>query len=461
MTTASAISDDLDQQIRGEVITPSGSDYDEARSTWNGMVDHNPALIARCRGTADVMAAVRFARTHDLPLSVKGGGHGFGGAAIRDNGLVIDLHHMRSVLVDPESRVARVQAGARLGDMDHETQAFGLATTGGVDSRTGVAGLTLGGGLGHLARHHGLALDNVIGLDVVTADGELVRADEDQNKDLFWALRGGGGNFGAVTTFHFQLHQVGPSIAVAQSFHPFAASGEALRFFRDFVSDAPDAIGFLGMFMRVPPAVPFPSEHHGEPALAFIVAHSGDLHDGLKTLQPIADFGDPILSFVDEMPYVALQSSFDAGAPDGMRYYGKSQFLAELPDEAIDTVVDNFEPAPEEMPMVFFESMGGAINRVDRDATAFPHRDAFTNFAAQAGWSDPADDAAIIQWCRELNAKMRPWSTGGVYLNYLDHDEAGRIDEAFKDHLKRLAEIKVEWDPDNVFQGNQPITPIG
>ena len=407
---------DLRDRTRGHVLRPDDDGYDAARAMWNGIHDKHPAAVAQPTGVADVIACVRFVGEHGLPISVKGGAHGAAGKAVGDDALVVDLTRMRSVRVDPEQRTAVVQGGARLGDMDHETQAFGLATTGGIDSRTGVAGLTLGGGLGYLARKYGLALDNVIGLDVVTPGGELVHASEERHEDLFWALRGGGGNFGVVTAFHFQLHEVGPEVAVAQTYQPLSAGKETLAFYRDFMADAPDEMNCLPLIMRVPPVEPFPEENHGDICVALVVTHCGSVETGLDALQPVVDFGDPILSFSAPMQYTALQSAFDAGAPDGARYYGKSQFLAELPDEAIDAILAHVEPLPGSMSMIFLETMGGAINRVDPASTAFPHRDAAFNFTPFGGWEDPSQDDEVREWARELYEAVQPWSTGGVYL---------------------------------------------
>lgn len=448
---------DLRDRTRGDVLRPDDEGYDAARAIWNGMHDKRPAVVVQPTGVADVISCIRFVGEHDLPLSVKGGAHGGAGRAVVDGGLVIDLKRMRTVRADPEERTAVVQGGARLGDMDHETQAFGLATTGGIDSRTGVAGLTLGGGLGHLARKYGLALDNVIGFDVVTAAGQLVHASNERHEDLFWALRGGGGNFGVVTAFHFRLHEVGPEIAVAQTYQPFSAGQETLAFYRDFMENAPDEINCLPLIMRVPPAEPFPGEHHGDICVALIVTHCGPVETGLAALQPVVDFGDPILSFSNGMAYTALQSAFDAGAPDGARYYGKSQFLAELPDDAIDAILNRVEPLPGSMSMIFLETMGGAINRVDPARTAFPHRDAACNFTPFGGWEDPSQDDEIRQWARELYQAVQPWSTGGVYLNYLEEDDTKRAGEAWKQHRDRLREIKRKWDPDGLFEGVQDL----
>lgn len=448
---------DLRVRTRGRVLRPGDEGYDAARAMWNGAHDKNPAVVVQPTGVADVISCVRFAGEQDLSLSVKGGGHGGAGRAIVDDGLVIDLTMMRSVRVDPDQRTAVVQGGARLGDMDHETQAFGLATTGGIDSRTGVAGLTLGGGLGHLARKYGLALDNLIGLDVVTAAGELVHPSEESHKDLFWAQRGGGGNFGVVTAFHFRLHEVGPEIAVAQTYQPFPAGKETLAFYRDFMEDAPDEMNCLPLIVRVPPVEPFPEAQHGNICVALVVTHCGPVETGLDALQPVVDFGDPIASFSDSMPYTALQSAFDAGAPDGARYYGKSQFLSKLPDEAIDAILTRVEPLPGPMSMIFLETMGGAINRVDPASTAFPHRDAACNFTPFGGWEDPSQDHEIKQWARELYEAVQPWSTGGVYLNYLEQDDAERAGEAWKQHRDRLREVKRKWDPDGLFQAVQSI----
>lgn len=449
----------LRDRARGSVLLPDDDGYSGAREIWNGMVEKRPALIARCTGTADVIAAVDFAREHDLPLSIKGGGHNAAGKALCDDGLTIDCSPTRSVRVDPESRTARVGAGARLGDLDHESQAFGLATPAGVDSRTGVAGLTLGGGIGWLSRSFGLSCDNLRSSDVVTADGEMVRASEDEHPDLFWALRGGGGNFGVVTSFEFQLHEVGPEVFTAQAYHPLEDARDVFRFYREYMADAPVEVGCYGFIVRVPPVEPFPEEHHGETAAALVACYSGSVEEGHQALEPIRTHGDPILAFGDPMPYTALQQTFDDGFPNGERYYGKSTFIEELSDEVIDVLLSHVDPMLGPMSAFFFESMGGAINRVPTGATAFPHLDAAFNLSVTTGWSDPAKDKKIIDWARSFHDDLAPHSTGGVCANYLDQDDDGRVDAAFMENHERLVQVKTRWDPENLFRHNQNVQP--
>ncbi len=450
--------EELASMVRAEMLLPGDTGYEEARHIWNGMIDHRPAAIIRCLGAADVMAAVRFAATHGIELSVKGGGHNVAGRAVTDDGLMIDLSLMRTVRVDPAAQRAQVGPGATLGDFDHEAQAHGLASTGGVDSRTGIAGLTLGGGIGFLARSYGLAADNLVAVDVVTADGQLVRASERENVELFWALRGGGGNFGIVTNFEFQLHEVGPEVMVAQAFHRIDDLGDVLRFHRDLMDGAPDELACYAIPLHVPAAEPFPAELHGEPAVALAACYAGPLEDGRAALEPVGTFGDPILAMVEPMPYQLLQQSFDAGAPDGARYYFKAHILRELSDGAIDAIVDHIGTLPGPLSMVAIEPLGGAVSRVEPDATAWPHREAQFNFGIFAGWEDPADDDRIIQWARDLHAAIAPHATGGAYVNYLDRDDTDSQRTAYGTHYERLAEIKRRWDPENLFRGNQNIT---
>lgn len=421
---------------------------------WNGMIESRPAIIARCAGVADVMAAVRFARDQGLEVAVRGGGHSFPGTSTCDGGLMIDLSPMKGIRVDPERRVARVEAGARWGDFDHEAQAFGLATTGGVDSRTGVAGLTLGGGIGWLARSCGLSTDNLLAADVVTADGRLVRASEEENPELLWGLRGGGGGLGVVTSFDFQLHEVGPDVLVAQAYHPFEDAKALFRFYREYVAEAPDEVACYAFILRIPPVEPFPEAHHGKTAAALVACYSGDIEAGRKELEPVEAFGDPILATVDAMPYTALQQYFDAGYPNGERYYGKSAFLEELSDDLVDDLVSFVDPLAGPMTAVFVESMGGAVARVDPAATAFPHRSAPFNLAVTCGWSDPSDDREIVEWGREFYRTIEPHTTGSVYVNYLDRDETDRIESAYGENFQRLSRLKQKWDPERLFTGN-------
>ncbi len=382
------------------------------------------------------------------------------GKAVRDGALMIDLSSMKSVQVDQESKTARVGAGATWGEVDHETQAFGLAVTGGVDSRTGVAGLTLGGGIGYLGRSLGLTIDQLIGAEVVLADGRTVHASESQHSDLFWALRGGGGNFGVVTAFDFRLAEVGPEVMNAQIFYPMDQAQQALTFYRDFMADASDAVGCFALFINTPPVDPFPESQHGKTCLALVACHAGSLEAGKSELAPLGDFGSPMLSVVAPIPYATLQSSFDAGAPDGGRYYWKAQYLDELTDEAITTLVDGVDPLPGSYSNVFVEPLGGAIARVDPAATAFPHRGVKFGLGISSGWENAADDEGAIEWTRSLHERMRPHAVSGVYSNYIDSDDNDRVESTYGPNLRRLQETKATYDPDNVFsQANQAVVP--
>ncbi len=452
MATKNSTSKLLQDDFRGEVLNPASPDYDQARQLWNGMIDRRPALIARARDVNDVIQAVNFAQSQGMRVSVRGGGHGVAGTALLDDGLVIDLSGMHEVEVNVDQRSANVGPGATLEQMDAATQAHGLATTGGVDSRTGVAGLTLGGGMGWLGRSFGLSIDNLLSLDVVTADGELRRASEDENPDLFWALRGGGAGLGVVTNFEFRLHPVGPEVATIQVFHPLERGGEALRFFRDFMADAPDAVGCNAFAMPVPPVEPFPEDQHGKIAIAFVGCHSGPKEIGLGTLQSLADHGEPMLQMVQAVSYCDMQKSFNEATPDGARYYWKSQYLQDLSDAAIDSLIAALDtPFPGPFSAVAIESLGGAIGRVKPEATAFPHRSAPFNFGIWAGWEHAADDEQAIAWTRGIYEAMLPHSTGGVYANYLDRDDQDRMQAAFGANRERLEKIRKDHDPLRLF----------
>ncbi len=437
-------------RLRGRLIRPADGDYDEARRVWNGMVDRRPALVVRCAGAADVTAAIDFARDHELMLSVKGGGHCVSGKAVCDGGLVIDLSRMSDVRVDPRSATARVAGGATWGAVDHETQAFGLAVTGGIDSRTGVAGLTLDGGIGYLARSQGLTIDNLVSAELVLADGRRVTASDDEHPDLFWALRGGGGGLGVVTSLEFRLREVGPEVMTAQVFHTMDAAADVLAFYRDFMCDTADAVACYPLFVHIPPVEPFPKELHGATCLALVACHAGSLEEGRAALAALGAFGAPMLAAVAPMPYATLQRSFDGAAPDGARFYWKAHTLDELTDDAIATLVDRVDPLPGPFSVVFIESLGGAISRVDQSATAYPHRSAQFGFGISAGWQDPAADEAAIAWTRSLCEAMAPHASGGVYVDYLDHDD-DRADAAHVGNLTRLREVRRMYDPDGVF----------
>ena len=454
------ILDSLRDALRGPVLAPGDDGYDAARTVWNARLASRPAAVAQCTGAADVRAAVDIAREHDLPLSVKGGGHSYAGQSAAEGALMVDLSSMTGVRVDPDTKTARGQAGATWGDFDHETQAFGLATPGATVSTVGVAGCTLGGGTGHLARKYGLSLDNLRSADVVMADGSFVHASEDENADLFWGLRGGGGNFGVVTSFEFQLHEVGPEVLAGQILHPMANAAEGLRLYRDVMADAPDALQAYAFFIHVPPIPAIPDEHHGQTALDFVVTYAGDHATGEKVLRPLRSFEDPILDGVRPQAYTALQQTFDEGTPNGQRWYSKAHYLNALPDAAIDTVVEHVDPLPGPFSMVYLEPMGGAIGRVDPTATAFPHREAAYGFHILTGWPDADQDATIMDWTRDFHAAMAPHANGGVYVNLLGADEEYRVASAYGPNYDRLARLKETYDPDNLFRMNHNVEPV-
>jgi FAD/FMN-containing dehydrogenase len=373
-----------------------------------------------------------------------------------DDGIMIDLSAMNHVRIDPVSRRGRAAAGALWSDFDHEAQALGLTCTGGVVSSTGVAGLTLGGGIGYLTRTYGLACDNLVAADVVTAVGELVHVSETENQDLLWALRGGGGNFGVVTSLEFQLHEVGPIVASAMVFHPIDAARDILRSYREFATSAPDEVACYAMFVNAPPD--FPLEQQGKPVLITVACYSGDVAEGLKLLAPLGTFGAPIAATIGPMPYTQLQTSFDAGTPSGERYYWKSQHLSGLSDDLLDVVVEYASDLHGPFTIIGIEPLGGAQGRIESSATAFPHRNVPFSFGIWTGWSDPAEDESNVAWTRAFFEAMKPFGAG-AYVNYLGEDEGDRVDEAYGDNYRRLTEIKQKWDPGNLFRINQNIAP--
>jgi FAD/FMN-containing dehydrogenase len=452
---------ELDADTSGPVLTAGEDRYDDARRVWNGRFDRRPAVISRCRNRDDIGAAVDFARSQGLPLAVKGGGHDYGGNPARDDSVLIDCSAMDSVTVDPEAQVARVGPGVTWAEFDEQAQEHGLATTGATVSSVGVAGYTLGGGTGHLARTHGLAADNLRAAEVVTANGEAVRASEDRHPELFWALRGGSGNFGVVTEFEFDLHPVGPEILAGQVIHPSEDAPEVLRHYRSFMAEAPAEVNCYAFVIPIPPLPAFPEEIHGDPAVDLVAAYSGDIEAGEDALAPLREFGNPILDGIRRQPYTELQQAFDDGAPKGERWYSKAQYLDELTDYAIDAFIDATDPLRGPMTMVYLDPMGGAIAEVDAAATAFPHRDAAYSVHALTGWSDPDRDGELIEWTDSVHETMAPYSSGGVYVNLLNRTEGDRVPEAFGANYERLREVKADWDPENLFDSNQNIEPAG
>lgn len=441
----------LQAQVRGNVLTAASEAYDRARKMWNGMVDEHPAVIVQCVGTADVVAALDFARQAGLSVRVRGGGHSVAGHSTGNGCLVVDLSLMRSVHVDTTSNTARVGPGAQLGDLDAETQLYGLAVPAGVDSRTGVAGLTLGGGQGFLSRSFGITADSLIGAQVVTADGTIRKVDTEHETDLLWALRGGSAGVGVVTSFEFQLHPVGPEVAVAQAFYPSQHAREILRAYRDYMDSAPDAIAVYALCVPVPPVEPFPASEHGNTAIALVGCAVGDVTAGLEQLQPIVSFGEPMFSLLQPMPYRVLQDSFTEGAPDGGRYFWKSNYLHALTDEAIDVMAEHARKLPGPFSNFFIEPLGGAVGRVAEQATAFPHRAAKYSFGISSGWEAPAQDAQAIAWTRRFHEMITPYATGQYYVNYMDRDEAPASSAAFGANFERLQAIRRKYDPEGLF----------
>jgi FAD/FMN-containing dehydrogenase len=448
----------LQTGFRGEIFLPDDEAYDDARQVWNGMIDKHPAVIARCAGVSDVMVAVAFGREQQLPIAVRGGGHHIAGNAVCDDGIVVDCSRMRSIVVDPEARTARVEAGALLADIDHETQAFGLATPTGINSTTGIAGLTLGGGGGWLSRTYGMTIDNLRSVDLVTAESKLLHASEETNPDLFWAIRGGSGNFGVVTNFEFELHPVGPEVLCGPIVHAHEDAREMLQFVRDFNRESPQECVVWSVLRKAPP-LPFLDEAvHGSDVLILVAFYAGDMADGEEVLAPLREHGTPIADAVGPHLYTDFQQSFDPLLEPGARNYWKSHNFTELSDGAIAVAVEYAANLPTELSEIFFGQIGGATERVAPDAMAYPHRETRYMMNVHTRWEDPAMDDECIQWAREFFETMAPHATGGVYVNFISEAE-GEESLAYRDNYDRLAELKARYDPENVFHINQNIEP--
>jgi len=444
----------------GLVLRPGDDGYDDARGVFNGMIDRRPALIARCASADDVVAAVNLAREHHLPLSVYGGGHGVTGSAVVDVGIVVDLRGMKGIQVDPDARTVRVEGGVTWGELDAATQEHGLAVTGGRVSETGVAGLALGSGSGWLERKFGFTCDNLAMAEVVTANGSKVTASDDENPDLFWGLRGGGGNFGVVAAFHLRVHPVGPIVLGGMLLYPAAMAGQVLRFWRDFMLGAPDEVGSGLAFITAPPEEFVPEPARGQPAVGIVLCYAGDIEAGNEVLRPLVEFGPPAANLVQPMPYVAVQRLLDPGNPKGLQTYWTADFLAELPDEAVDVLVEHATQPVSPLTQIIVLPGGGAIARVDEDATAFGQRSAPWNIHFLSMWPDPTQDETNIAYTRTLVAAMQPWATGRAYLNFIGDEGLGRVEAAFgPERYARLRALKTVWDPENLFRHNQNIPP--
>lgn len=444
---------------RGRVLQPGDADYDVTRSIWNGMIDKKPALVVQCTGVADVISAVNFARESQFLTAVRSGGHNWAGLAAVEGGILIDLSPMKGILVDPEARVARVQAGATWGDLDHETQVFGLAVTGGHITTTGVAGLTLGGGIGWLCRKLGLTIDNLLSVGLVTADGRFLRCSADENADLFWGVRGGGGNFGVATSFTFRLHPVG-TVVGGMAFWPAEKASDLLHFYREYLATIPDELTTFVAFLVGPPAPFLPESLHGVPLVALATCHAGDIAEGLRVVQPIKDFGPPGADLIGPMPYEVHQTLFDPLLPRGLRYYVKSVYLDELSDDALCTLVEHAARMTSPLSLVTLQHYGGAVSQVDPDATAYSYRNAAFAVTMGAAWTDPAEDERHIAWSRDFYAALLPLSHG-VYVNFMGMGEGeDRVKAAYGEKTyQRLVALKNTYDPTNLFRVNHNIRP--
>jgi FAD/FMN-containing dehydrogenase len=452
--------DDLKSRIRGELLLPAATGYEEARTVWNAMIDRRPALILRCLGVADVIAGVTFARDHGIALSIKGGGHNIAGLAVSDGSLMLDMSRSRGVWVDAANRIARVQAGCLLGDVDRETELRGLAAVLGFVSATGVAGLTVGGGFGYLTRRFGWTCDTVQAMEVVTAEGRLVRASETENADLLWALRGGGGNFGAVTGFEFRLHAVGPEIVGGGIAWPADQAPGVLELFRTTMAQAPPELTCVAALRKAPPAPWLNPAVHGRDIIALFVCCSSPVDEAERLVAPLKRFGSPAGDTVQRRTYVSLQCMLDATQPKGRRYYWKSEYLPGHPQDLLAAAATHAARSPSPHSAVVFFPLDGALNRLPADHSAVGNRDAASVMNITASWEKPGDDEANIRWARETWQDLRRFSTGGTYVNFLTEDEpADRVRAAYGASYDRLAEIKARWDPTNLFRANKNIAP--
>lgn len=450
---------ELAAALSGELMAPGTNGYDEARTLWNAMLDRRPGLVAECATTEDVVRSVRFAQEHGLLVSVGGAGHNIAGNAACDGGFMISLRKMKGIEVDPDARRAHVEPGVTLGELDTATQAHALATPTGINSTTGIAGLTVGGGFGWLSRKYGLTADNLISAEVVTAKGEVLTTSAQENPDLFWGIRGGGGNFGIVTSFEFRLHPLGPEVLAGLMVYPFADAGPVLRNYRDFAASAPDDLSVWVVMRKAPPLPFLPEEVHGTEIVILAALYAGDMAEGERVLQPLRDFGEPIADVISPHPYVGFQAAFDPLLTPGERNYWKSHDFMSLSDGLLDTALSFVETLPDPSCEVFFAQMGGATSKVPEDATAYRHRDAQFIMNVHGRWHDESEDARCIAWCRELFDAAAPYATGGVYVNFMTEEEGDRVAAAYGKSYGKLVALKDKYDPQNFFRFNQNVRP--
>jgi hypothetical protein len=448
----------LASSLRGELIRPADGNYDAARKVYNAMIDRRPRLIVRPVGVADVISAVNFAREHDLPVAIRGGGHNVTGFATCDDCLLIDLARMKGIRVDPAKRTVRAEGGCTFGDLDHATHAFGLATPGGIISTTGIGGLTLGGGIGHLTRKYGLSIDNLISADVVTADGRFVTASATENPDLFWGLRGGGGNFGVVTSLEYKLHPVS-TIFAGPILYPLERSREALQLYADYMANAPDDVNAFFAYLIVPPGPPFPEHLHNKTLCGVVYSYLGPMDKADKVVAPLREFGPPAFELLGQMPFPMLQSLFDGLVPPGLQHYWKADFVKDLSDPVIDGHVKHGPGIPTFNSAMHIYPVSGAANRVGRNETAFSYRDAKYVHVLAAMYPNPADTPKNMEWVRKYFEELHPHSLGGAYVNFMMDEGQDRVNASYRDNYTRLAALKKKLDPDNLFRVNQNIKP--
>ncbi|KFX65066.1 FAD-binding oxidoreductase [Paraburkholderia fungorum] len=459
VSVSSSAADELKAAIRGELLLPGDAGFDAARSIWNAMIDRHPAMILRCAGVADVRRGVTFARDHGLPLAVHSGGHNIAGTALCDDGLVIDLSPMKSVQIDPVAKRAYVEPGATLRDFDHEAQAFGLATPLGINSTTGVAGLTLGGGFGWLSRRYGMTVDNLISADVVTADGELRHASADSNEDLFWAIRGGGGNFGVVTRFEFALHPVGPVVYGGLVVLPLDQAKSALQQYRAAAEQMPDELSVWAVLRLAPPLPFLPPEAHGKPVIVFAMCYTGPVENGPSVVENVRGFGTPVGEHLGPMPYAMWQQAFDPLLTPGARNYWKSHNLDGIPDGLVDALLEAIGTLPSPQCEIFFGQIGAQTSRVPVEATAYSSRDTQYAMNVHGRWDNASDDERCIGWARAFFDSAAPFALGSVYVNFMTQEEGGRVADAYGPNYERLVAVKHRYDPQNLFRHNQNIRP--
>jgi FAD/FMN-containing dehydrogenase len=456
-TQSNKIIEKLKGKVKGQIVLPDDPNYNKVREIWNAMIDRRPAVIVQCAATDDVLHAISYARENGLELSIRGGGHNIAGSALCDNGVLIDLSNMKTVSVDAQNRRASVEPGATLGDFDKAVQAHGLATPTGINSTTGIAGLTLGGGFGWLTRKYGMTIDNLVSVDMVTADGRKKHVSEDENADLFWAIRGGGGNFGVVTRFEFALYPVGPEILAGLLVFPLNQAKQVLQKYREYVKSAPEELNIWAVLRKAPPLPFLPENVHGKEVIVLAVFYAGDTKEGEKLIDPLRGFGDPYGEHIGAMPYAQWQQAFDPLLTPGARNYWKSHNFTQLSDDALDSIIEFAGKLPSPQCEIFVGLIAGIANRVPSEAMAYGHRDAKFVLNVHGRWDEAAQDKTCIAWARAFFEASKPYASAGAYVNFMTGDESDRVAAAYGANYSRLKEIKMKYDPENVFHNNQNI----